>query len=252
MIEFKNIKKIIDGKTVIDDISGLFEDNTVNMIIGPSGTGKSVLMKCLLGLTPIDDGEIYFNKNKMEYGDNSNLDFKKKIGVLFQKPSLLPNKTIEENVKIPLDLVTDYSNEEKIAMTNYYLEKVGLSGCNKKFPYEISGGMQKRAGLAQALVHQPKYLFCDEPNSGLDTVNARKIDKLIHEISKKHGMTTVIVSHDLDSMTKIEDKIIFIYASKKMWEGNAKDILSSNKVELNKFLRSSEMFEKYKQAIEKK
>jgi len=251
MIKFENIYKSFNGKVVLDNISGCFKSEQINMIIGPSGTGKSVFFKSILGLIPVDQGRIFFDNSEMKYDDdNVDIDsFRRQIGVLQQKPALAPEKTVEENICLYLDILTDLNSKEKKEIANYYLEQVGMSGTNKKYPNELSGGMQKKVGIACAIVHNPKYLFCDEPNSGLDPESSKKIDSLIKLVSRKYKMTTIIVSHNLDSVIQIGENIMFLYKTKKLWEGNRSQLFKNDVPELNKFLKSSSMFEKYKKMI---
>lgn len=251
MIKFENICKSFKDKLILDNISGSFKSEQINMIIGPSGTGKSVFFKSILGLIPIDKGKIYFDDCEMKYDDdNVGLDsFRRQIGVLQQKPALAAEKTVEENICLYLDILTDLNKKEKKEIANYYLEQVGMSGTNNKYPNELSGGMQKKVGIACAIVHNPKYLFCDEPNSGLDPESSKKIDSLIKLVSKKYKMTTIIVSHNLDSVIQIGENIMFLYKTKKLWEGNCTQLFENDVPELNKFLKSSSMFEKYKKMI---
>ena len=251
MIKFEHIYKSFNGKLILDDICGCFKSEQVNMIIGPSGTGKSVFFKCILGLLPVDKGNIYFDNEEMKYGeDNISMDsFRRQIGVLQQKPALAPEKTVEENICLYLDILTDLNKKEKKEIANYYLDQVGMTGFNDRYPNELSGGMQKKVGIACAIVHNPKYLFCDEPNSGLDPESSKKIDNLIRLVSRKYKMTTIIVSHNLDSVIQIGEHILFLYKTKKLWEGNCQQLFENDVAELNKFLKSSSMFEKYKKMV---
>ena len=251
MIEFKNVTKIINNRVILDNISGSLKSEKINMIIGPSGTGKSVFFKCILGIIPINEGNIYFDGEEMLYDDpNINIDsFRRGIGVLQQKPSLSPNQTVEENIRLYLDILTDLSKQEKEERVNACLEQVGMTGYNKAYPDELSGGMQKKIGLACAIVHNPNYLFCDEPNSGLDPESSKKIDNLIRTLSKKYNMTTVIVSHNLDSVIQIGENIMFLYKTKNSWEGTCKELFETENPDLNKFLKSSIMFKKYKKMV---
>ena len=253
MITFENVQKSFNGNIILDNITGSLKSEKINMIIGPSGTGKSVFFKCILGLMPVDNGELYFDGNKMQYEDDnfyiSEDSFRKKIGVLQQKPALASDKTVGENIKLYLDILTDLTKYEKIDRVDECLEQVGMLKFKDRFPEELSGGMQKKVGIACAVVHNPKYLFCDEPNSGLDPESSKKIDNLIKNVSKKYKMTTVIISHNLDSVIKIGENIMFLYKGKSIWEGDCKDLFNSDNIELNKFLKSSSMFEKYKKIV---
>lgn len=253
MITFKNISKSLDGVLILDDISGELKSEKINMIIGGSGNGKSVFIKCILGILPLDAGKIYFDGNEMLYGDvDDNDSFRKKIGLLQQRPALSPDKTVEENIMLYLDILTDMPRDKKLERVNECLEQVGMTGFNERYPEELSGGMKKKVGIASAIVHNPKYLFCDEPNSGLDPESSKKIDNLIKTISKEYKITTVIVSHNLDSVINIAENILFLHNKKLLWEGTCDNLFKSGNSELDKFLRSSSTFEKYKKVVLKK
>lgn len=247
MITFENVSKSFRGSLIIDNISGELKSGKINMIIGNSGAGKSVFLKCLLGIIPVDNGKIYFDNNEMVYGQESvDYDnFRRHIGILQQKPALFPEKTIEDNIMLYLDILTDMTHDQKIARVNSCLEQVGMSGCNNMYPNELSGGMRKKVGLALAIVNNPKYLFCDEPNSGLDPLSSKKIDHLIKTVSKKGKITTVIVSHNLDSIIEIGENILFVNNKKLGWNGPCSDIFKSGNKELDDFLKSSITFENY-------
>ena len=253
-IYFKNIYKQFDGKVILDNVSGSFYSNKINMLVGPSGTGKSVLFKCILGLIPIDKGEILFGKDKMFFSDtfssNEHL-YKKGIGMLQQDPTLDNNKTIAENVRLPLDLLTSLSMEQKNIAVEEVLKNVGLLNCQGKMPTEISGGMKKRVSLARSIINKPKYLFCDEPDSGLDPETSKEIDELIAGVSSIYNMTTIIVTHNLDSVIRMGEHIIFLYKSKKMWDGKKKDIFNTKVKEFNDFLQASDMFKRYVENVMK-
>ena len=251
MITFENISKSFRGSLIIDNVSGEFKSGKINMIIGGSGAGKSVFLKCILGILPLDSGKVCFDGNEMIYGQESvDFDnFRKHIGVLQQKPALFPDKTVEENIMLYLDILTDMSWNKKIDRINSCLEQVGMSGFNKMYPTELSGGMKKKVGLALAIINNPNYLFCDEPNSGLDPESSKKIDNLIKTISKKYKITTVIVSHNLDSVINIAENILFLHNKKLAWDGPCSSLFTSGNQDLDDFLKSSVTFEKYKDFV---
>ena len=247
MIEIKNISKSFNDKQVLFDISGKFVKGKTNLIIGASGTGKSVLLKCLVGLLKPDNGEVLFDGRDFTNGDKNLLtDIRRDLGMLFQGSALFDSKNIEENVKFPLDILSDLLENEKIEKVNHCLKLVGLENINKKMPSEISGGMKKRVGIARAIVNDSKYLFCDEPNSGLDPLTAIKIDDLILELTRKLNTTTIVVTHDMNSVIEIGEYIMFLHNGKKIWEGDNKNILKSKIKELNDFVFSNKLMKKLK------
>lgn len=230
MIECKNIDKTFNGKQILKNVSGVFSKGKTNLIIGASGTGKSVLLKCLVGLIKPDSGNIYYDER--EFTNASNHDkqsIRREIGMLFQGGALFDSKTVEENVIFPLDMLSDMSPSEKRDRVHFCLQRVGLDHAAKRLPSEISGGMAKRVGIARAIVMNPKYLYCDEPNSGLDPQTSIRIDNLIQEITHEYDMTTVVVTHDMNSMLEIGEQIMFMFQGEKVWEGT-KDIILDNKV----------------------
>ncbi len=242
MIEFKNIEKKFGIKPVLKGISGNFNSGVVNLIVGASGTGKSVLMKSIVGLIETDNGKVYYNGIELTKNDKTTLsNIRNRVGMLFQGGALFDSLNVEENVKFPLDVLTSLSNEEKIEKANICLKKVGLADIGKKEISDLSGGMQKRVGIARAIVNSPQYLFFDEPNSGLDPQTALMIDELILEITHEYNTTTVVVTHDINSMLTIGEHIIFLYKGQKTWDGTSKDIFSSNSKTFNNFFFSSEM-----------
>ena len=237
MIEFKNITKVFDGKQILDKISGRFDKGKVNLIIGSSGTGKSVLLKCIVGLFHPDKGNVYFDGRNFTKGNRDlKTEVRREIGMLFQGGALFDSKNVEENVKFPLDILTNISQDEKLDRVNFCLKRVGLENTNKKMPSELSGGMKKRVGIARAIVNNSKYLFCDEPNSGLDPQTALLIDDLIREITYEYDITTMVVTHDINSIVEIGDYILFIHQGKKMWEGSSEDIFNAKEKTLNNFI----------------
>jgi len=237
MIEIKNITKSFEGKLVIKGIDGVFERGKTNMIIGASGTGKSVLLKCMVGLLNPDEGNVFFTeRNFTEANRTLKTEIRREIGMLFQGGALFDSKNVQENVKFPLDLLTDMEESEKLDRVNFVLSRVGLENVNKKMPSELSGGMKKRVGIARAIVNNSRYLFCDEPNSGLDPQTAILIDNLIQEITQEFNITTIVVSHDMNSVMEIGEYVMFIFEGAKVWEGTNQDITKSDVKELNEFL----------------
>ena len=241
MIEFKNISKQFGEKVVLAGVSHIMETGKTNLIIGTSGSGKTVLQKCLVGLIEPDAGEIlYDGKSFLQMGDEERKLLRQQIGMLFQGSALFDSMTVEDNVKFPLDMFTRDAPAQKLKRVNEVLERVNLSGSNKKYPSEISGGMKKRVGIDRAIVLNPKYLFCDEPNSGLDPQTSMLIDKLISDITVEFNMTTVVNTHDMNSVMEIGDNIIYMYQGKKEWEGSNKEIIFSKNERLNNFIFASE------------
>ncbi len=244
MIEIKNIHKGFSGNTVIEDVSAILETGKCNLIIGASGSGKTVLMKCLVGLFEPDSGDVlYDGESFTQMNEEDRKMMRQQIGMLFQGSALFDSLTVEQNVMFPLDMFTKLNTKQKLEKVNKVLARVNLTEANKKFPSEISGGMKKRVGIARAIVLNPKFLFCDEPNSGLDPKTSLVIDKLIKEITIEFGMTTVVNTHDMNSVMEIGDKIIFMHNGKKEWEGTNKDIIFSKNEELNKFIFASEFLQ---------
>ncbi|NJL14130.1 MAG: ATP-binding cassette domain-containing protein [Microscillaceae bacterium] len=242
MIEIQNIYKSFSGKQVLKGINGTFFQGKTNMIIGASGTGKSVLLKCIVGLMPPDQGDVFYNQREFTKCDrDTKRQIRREIGMLFQGGALFDSKTVEENVMFPLNMLTAMSRAEKRERVDFCLERVGLSHAAKRMPSEISGGMQKRVGIARAIVLQSKYLFIDEPNSGLDPLTAIKIDNLVQEITHEFNTTTVIVSHDMNSVMEIGENIMFLYQGEKLWEGNNREISHTEVAELNDFVFSNKL-----------
>lgn len=244
MIEFNNISKRFKDKLVLDGISGHFQRGKISLVIGTSGTGKSVLLKCLVGIIQPNAGNISFDGRDMLAGDKSTIvSIKKEIGMLFQGSALFDSKTIEENVRFPLDMLTDMSTSEKLDRVNFCLQRVGLKDVNRKLPSEISGGMQKRVGIARAIANNSKYLFYDEPNSGLDPETSLLIDELIQELTYEYNTITVVVTHNLDSIFTMGDYIIFLHNGKKAWEGNSQELFHTNVQALQNFLFASKLMQ---------
>jgi phospholipid/cholesterol/gamma-HCH transport system ATP-binding protein len=241
MIEIKNISKSFGEKAVIKDVSVQFEGGKCNLIIGASGSGKTVLMKCLVGLFEPDLGEIlYDGKSFSKMEERKRKDLRQQIGMLFQGSALFDSMTVLENVIFPLDMFAKMNAKQKYDRAMEVLERVNLTDAVKKYPAEISGGMKKRVGIARAIVLNPKYLFCDEPNSGLDPKTSLVIDKLIKEITEEYKMTTIINTHDMNSVMEIGEKIVFMHLGGKEWEGSNQDIIFSKNNELNNFIFASE------------
>ena len=244
MIEFKNIKKSFGDKVVLNDVSHVMQTGMCNLIIGTSGSGKTVLQKCLVGLFEPDDGEIiYDGVSFTDMTEENRKELRQQIGMLFQGSALFDSMTVEENVMFPLNMFSSLNNHQKQERVNEVLARVNLVDANKKFPAEISGGMKKRVGIARAIVLNPKYLFCDEPNSGLDPQTSMVIDKLIYEITKEFNMTTVINTHDMNSVMEIGENILYMYEGQKEWTGNNKEIIFSKSERLNKFIFASEFLQ---------
>ena len=247
MIRGENIVKIFDGRRVLDDVSVLFDAGKTNLIIGRSGSGKTVLLKSLVGLHEIDEGNIYFDDLcYTQLGFNERKAVRKDIGMIFQGGALLDSSTVEDNIRLPLDLFTEQSLEEKMERVNFCLKRVNLPNAHKLYPAELSGGMIKRVAIARAIVLNPKYLFCDEPNSGLDPMTSIVIDNLIKEITEEYNITTIVNTHDMNSVMEIGEKIVFIHEGKKWWEGTKNDILHSDNRELNDFVFASAMAKRAK------
>lgn len=248
MIEIKNIQKSFGDKMILDDISAVMEAGKCNLIIGTSGSGKTVLTKCMVGLFEPDKGEILYNgRNMLEMATEERKLLRQKIGMLFQGNALFDSKTVEQNVLFPLDMFTSLSYTEKKKRANEVLNRVNLEGANNKFPSEISGGMKKRVGIARSIVLNPQYLFCDEPNSGLDPQTSLVIDKLIKEITTEYDITTIVVTHDMNSVMEIGDHIVYLHQGHKQWEGSNKDIIFSKDQLLNNFIFASEFLQDAKQ-----
>ena len=247
MIKVNNISKSFVKSQVISNISATFEKGKTNLIIGQSGSGKTVLMKCLLGLYDVDNGEIFFDEKKYDKDNISNMsNLRKQIGMVFQGSALFDSMTVLDNIMFPLRMFSSKSESDMISRAKEVIKRVDLKDSDDKYPSEISGGMKKRVAIARAIVLNPKYLFCDEPNSGLDPKTAIIIDKLIQEITVEYNITTIINTHDMNSVMEIGDKIIFLVEGKKIWEGNNQEILNTDDKLINDFVYSSEIFKKVK------
>jgi phospholipid/cholesterol/gamma-HCH transport system ATP-binding protein len=242
MIRVENISKAFDDKPVLTNISAVFEPGKTNLIIGQSGSGKTVLMKSIVGLHEVDEGDIFYGDihfNKLSFKDKKML--RQDVGMLFQGSALFDSATVEENVIYPLDMFTEKTKEEKREKANFCLKRVNMVDSNKLYPSELSGGMKKRVAIARAIALNPRYLFCDEPNSGLDPKTSILIDNLIKEITEEYCITTIVNTHDMNSVMGIGDKIIYIYQGQKWWEGTKEEILQSDNVELNDFVFASKL-----------
>ncbi|MGM5631681.1 ATP-binding cassette domain-containing protein [Apibacter raozihei] len=250
MITANNITKSFDGVEVLKGITAKFEKGKTNLIIGQSGSGKTVFLKCLLGLFEPTSGEILYediNASKLTTMERQKL--RSEIGTVFQGSALFDSMTVEQNVKFPLEMFSDMSEKVMRERVNEVLDRVNLSTAGKKFPSEISGGMQKRVAIARAIVNNPKYLFCDEPNSGLDPQTSQLIDKLIHEITKEYNTTTIINTHDMNSVLEIGEKIVYLKNGYKEWEGNKDTIVTADNPALQEFVFSSRIFKMAREAM---
>jgi phospholipid/cholesterol/gamma-HCH transport system ATP-binding protein len=237
MIQLKHIHKEFEGRVVLDGIDASFQPGKINMVIGGSGTGKSVLLKCMIGILKPEQGQVLYDGRDFLQADQDTVKaIRREMGVLFQGGALFDSKTVLENVRFPLDTLTSQNMEEKNARAMLCLQRVGLEAAAHQMPSDISGGMKKRVGIARAIVMNPKYLFCDEPNSGLDPLTAVKIDLLIQEITKEFNITTIVISHDMNSVMRLGEYIIFLKDGKKVWEGSNQNLLQTDIPALQEFL----------------
>lgn len=249
MIEVKNLYKGFNGVEILKGISTTFEPGKTNLIIGQSGSGKTVFLKCLIGLHTPEKGSIVFDgRISTDLDEDDQRQLRQEIGMVFQGSALFDSQTVEENVMFPLKMFTKKTNKEMLQRANEVLKRVDLVGSNKKLVSELSGGMQKRVAIARAIVMNPKYLFCDEPNSGLDPQTSILIDKLIKEITDEYQITTVINTHDMNSVMEIGDKIIFLKNGRKAWEGTSEEIFKTDNEAVVKFVYSSNLFKKVRQS----
>lgn len=247
MIELKSIYKKFESQVVLDNINATFSNGKTNLIIGLSGAGKTVLLKCIVGLLYPDSGEVlYDGRDMLTLNKKERLLLRREIGMLFQNSALFDSMSVLENVMFPLDMFSSMNQEERLKRARFCLEKVNMIDAQYKNPSELSGGMQKRAAIARAIALEPRYLFCDEPNSGLDPQTSLIIDELIYNITKEFQITTIVNTHDMNSVMGIGDHIIFLAGGKKSWEGTKDEILYSNNKELNDFLFSSDLLKKVK------
>lgn len=249
MIRVENISKSLGGREVLKDVSAVFEPGKTNLIIGRSGSGKTVFLKCIVGLFEIDSGAIWYNDvlfNKLDF--RARKEVRKEMGMLFQGSALFDSMTVEENVRFPLDMFTTMSYGEKLERVNFCLERVHITDSNRLLPSELSGGMKKRVAIARAIALKPRYLFCDEPNSGLDPRTSIVIDELIREITVELNMTTIVNTHDMNSVMENGEKIIFIEEGEKCWEGNKNQILQSDCKLLNEFVFANALAKQLKES----
>jgi len=242
MIEVKGLYKSYDGNHVLNDVSVTFQQGKCNMIIGRSGSGKTVLLKSIAGLINVDEGEIWYDKQEFTHmNDRKQQVIRKEMGMLFQGAALFDSLTVEQNVMFPLDMLTSQSRAEKLERVNFCLDRVKVSHSNHLSPAELSGGMKKRIAIARAIALNPRYLLCDEPNSGLDPETGIVIDKLIKEITEEFNMTTIVNSHDMNSVLEIGDNVVFIFKGCKCWEGTGKQVLDTDNEALNNFVFATKL-----------
>lgn len=247
MIEIQHLYKSFDGKEVLKDINAVFEDGKTNLIIGQSGSGKTVLMKCLVGLlTPTSGSVLYDHRDFVALSKEERVSMRREMGMIFQSAALFDSLTVLENVMFPLDMFSTMNYRERVRRAQECLDRVNLADAQNKYPGEISGGMQKRVAIARAIVLNPKYLFCDEPNSGLDPRTSLVIDSLLSGITKDFNITTIINTHDMNSVMGIGENIIFIYQGNKEWQGTKDDVMASTNEKLNDLVFASDLFRKVK------
>ena len=249
MIELKHLCKSFEDKDVLKDINAVCENGKTNLIIGQSGSGKTVLMKNIVGLLLPTSGQVlYDGRDFVAMSKREKVMIRREMGMIFQSAALFDSMTVLENVMFPLDMFSDMNETDRVRRAKFCLERVNLRGAEEKFPGEISGGMQKRVAIARAIALNPKYLFCDEPNSGLDPQTSLVIDELIHDITQEYQMTTIVNTHDMNSVMGIGENIIFIYQGHEEWQGNKDQIMTSTNERLNSFIFASDLFRKVKEA----
>jgi phospholipid/cholesterol/gamma-HCH transport system ATP-binding protein len=245
MIQLDSVSKYFGKTMVLNEVNALFEEGKTNLIIGQSGSGKTVLLKCIVGLHEISSGNIHYDeRNFSGMSSQERKLIRQEMGMVFQGGALFDSMTVEQNIRFPLNMFTSKTREEKIERVNFCLDRVNLDKVNKLYPAEISGGMRKRVSIARAIALNPKYLFCDEPNSGLDPQTAIVIDNLIREITREYNMTTVINTHDMNSVMEIGEKVIFISEGAVIWTGNSEEILKADNKTLQDFVFASELMKK--------
>ena len=250
MIEIQHIYKSFGNNAILQGIDATFEPGKVSLIIGGSGSGKSTLLKCMVGLHAPDQGQVYFDGQDFTGMDfEERVPIRRNIGMLFQNSALFDSMTVEQNITFGLSMFTDMAESEKLDRANFCLERVNLKNVNKLYPSELSGGMKKRVGIARAISMSPKYLFCDEPNSGLDPATSILIDELIQELTEEYQCTTVVVTHDMNSVMGIGAYILFLYKGQKFWEGSNEEMLRSDVPELNDFVFASPLMKAAREAI---
>ena len=251
MIVVEKLCKSFDGNNILRDISTQFEKGKTNLIIGQSGSGKTVLLKCILGLYGIDSGNIFFENRSLQKMDSKERSvLRQEMGMVFQGSALFDSMTVEENIMFPMRMLTQKSPDEMLSKANEVINRVNLVNSNKKLPSEISGGMQKRVAIARAVVMNPKYLFCDEPNSGLDPKTSTLIDNLIQEITKEYQITTVINTHDMNSVMEIGEKVLFLENGRKGWEGSNREVFKTENESVGNFIYSSNLFKKVREVYQ--
>jgi phospholipid/cholesterol/gamma-HCH transport system ATP-binding protein len=252
MIEVVKVNKKFGDNQVLFDVDAKFHQGEVNLIIGQSGQGKSVLAKCIVGLHEVDSGQILYDGRDFTTMDRlQRTEIRKEIGMLFQGSALFDSMTVEENIQFPLMMFTNMTKKERQDRVDFCLDRVNLSGRNKLFPSECSGGMQKRIAIARAISMRPKYLFCDEPNSGLDPKTSIVIDNLIREITYEYKITTIVITHDMNSVIEIGDHVNFIYQGKNWWQGDRKSIITTDNKEINDFVFASDFMKEIRETMKK-
>jgi phospholipid/cholesterol/gamma-HCH transport system ATP-binding protein len=249
MIKLESISKNFETQMVLDNINATFDNGTTNLIIGLSGAGKTVLLKCIVGLLTPDKGKVlYDGRDMVTLNKKERLMLRREMGMLFQSAALFDSMSVLENVMFPLDMFSDMNLDDRLKRARFCLERVNMLEAQYKYPSELSGGMQKRAAIARAIALEPRYLFCDEPNSGLDPQTSLRIDELIHNITQEFNITTIVNTHDMNSVMGIGDHIIFLAGGKKSWEGTKDEILYTDNSQLNEFLFSSDLLRKVRKS----